>query len=262
MISVICSTIKPGRQTNKSLRSILRTIGAGDELILHIDPHSDSDPSWAPPIMDSRLVVIRSEAHIGFSNGLNLAASHAKNEFLGRIDTDDIALPGRWQYQLKRIQGLDFHFGSMLHYFSGRAVPLVLPHYPVALSPEAFAVVAAKTNPGFHPAVLMRRSSFEQLGGYRETLSEDYDLWLRALGEGMTMSRGLRPVTIYRHHSVQATSAPDWESRVMKDPSTLSGQSILAELLKSKQVLEEKVLASLTKTYPMARVEFRKILNH
>lgn len=259
MISVICSTINPNLATLASIESVLRDISSYDELILHLDPCNGAESSWDPKISDSRLTILRTTSRIGFANGLNLAASRARHEFLGRIDADDLSLPGRWAYQLKAITDVDVHFGSMLHYYPSKFVPLILPHYPVALAPQEFQVVARFTNPGFHPAALMRRSSFEKLGGYRDVISEDYDLWLRGLAEGMRFSRGLRPVTLYRHHAQQATSAKDWADRVSSDASTIRGQTRVSEILSDESVSVSKVLWELSRKYPFALLEFRHL---
>lgn len=259
MISVICSTIRPGSETKASVKSVLRSLPETGELILHLDAEDGSASTWDPKISDNRLIVLRSETRIGFSQGLNLAAGTARNQYLGRIDADDICLPWRWEYQISAIAEKDVHFGSMLHYYTDGLIPFILPHYPVALSPQEFLVIAESTNPGFHPAALIRRAAFEKLGGYRDVMSEDYDLWLRALADGMSLSRGLRPVTVYRHHSEQATAATDWKVRLARDPDVRTGQNSVTEILDSQNISRRQVLDSLGARYPMARREFRAL---
>ena len=261
MISVISSTINPDSRARSSVLSILRGLSSNDELILHIDPHSDTTPDWDPKISDSRLRILRTPNRLGFAAGLNLAAEQARHKLLGRLDMDDLALPLRWKYQSSEIEGVDFHFGGMLHLFSSRKISLVLPHYPVSLNSVEFASISQFTNPGFHPAVLFRKSVFEDLGGYRETLSEDYDLWLRGLARGYRFRRGLRPVTLYRHHSGQATASPEWGRLVSESDEIVKGKSHLSQYLKSREINPRKVIRELLVRQPLARVEFREAIS-
>lgn len=259
MISVIASTINPDVSTLKFIYSVLRGISHRDEFILHVDPSEEIYSSWEPKISDSRLTVLRSSSRIGFAEGLNLAANQARHALLGRIDADDLPLPGRWSYQIKAMGDLDVHFGSLLHSYSGKAFPCIIPHYPVALNPTEFQTIASQANPGFHPSALIRRASFEKLGGYHDVKSEDYDLWLRALRQGMKLRRGLRPVTLYRHHAGQATANKDWARDVASDPVIIEGQTRLAQIHENERASVDKVLSRLAIKYPLARVEFRQL---
>lgn len=261
MISVISSTINPDTRARASLLSILKGLSENDEIVLHIDPHLGSISSWDPEISDSRLKVLRTSHRLGFALGLNFAAEHARHRLLGRIDMDDLALPFRWKYQYSEIEGVDFHFGSMLHLFSSHSIPKILPHYPVSLNSIEFASISQFTNPGFHPTVLFRRSVFEDLGGYRETLSEDYDLWLRGLASGHSFRRGFRPVTVYRHHKGQATASPEWGKRVSESSEIVTGKHDLAEYLQSQEINPRRVIRKLLIRQPFARTEFREVIS-
>jgi hypothetical protein len=92
---------------------------------------------------------------------------------------------------------VDFLFGSQIIHF--KAVPFFPIHSFVSrasdskfLSAMSLACIVA------HPTMMTHRSTIMELGGYRDVVAEDYDLWLRALLEGKTMLRHWWPQNFYR----------------------------------------------------------------
>ncbi len=237
--------------------SCLRSLPIEAEVVLHLDPSDPLKTEALRRIDDPRLRILETQERLGFAQGLNFAVSQAKHELIARIDADDIALPWRWNYQVQQIAGVDVHFGSMLHLFHLGKLPVLIPHYPVALEPREFGAVALHQNPGFHPAALFRRSAFNEVGGYRESVAEDYDLWLRLLHAGKDIRRGLLPVTIYRHHEHQATASSDWEQRVSDDPLIREAKRQLEEGFSSSS--SSLVLTRLFTRNWFANREFRRI---
>lgn len=256
LISIISSVIAPNKYARASIKSILDSLPRNAELILHVDPSESESKTWQSGLNDSRLTVIRTESRIGFAAGLNLAAAQASFEFLGRIDMDDLCIRGRWEYQLRAIQDSDIHFGSIIHFWNKA---LALPHYPISLDPDEFLVLSQFCNPGFHPAALIRKSIFDDIGGYRDVLAEDYDFWLRALLNGAKIKRGMRPVTLYRHHGAQATSALEWLSLVNNDAEIVSARQSLTDYVSSLDIDSRQILRRLKDQKPFSRLEFRRI---
>ncbi len=236
--------------------SCLRSLPKEAEVVFHLDPSDPLKTQALRRIDDPRLRIFETQDRLGFAEGLNFAVAQARHELIARLDADDIALPWRWRYQIQQIEGLDVHFGSMIHRLHFGKFPFFLPHYPVALSSKEFSALALHQNPGFHPAAMFKRSAFLEVGGYRDALAEDYDLWLRMLHAGKKIQRGLLPVTVYRHHKSQATADPDWELRVGQDP--LINESMFAWRAKIGKKTELETLANLRTSQPLAALEFRR----
>jgi glycosyltransferase involved in cell wall biosynthesis len=236
----------------------LRQLPRNAELIFYLDPSSDGSEKYFLSIRDERFKLITSDRKSGFSQGLNIAIDESRGEFIARLDSDDLSLPWRWAYQQKKLKSVDVHFGSLLHQYQYGKMLILLPHYPVHLNSLEFSILATESNPGFHPAAMFRREVFESLGGYHDTLSEDYDFWLRALNLGYRFERGLVPVTLYRHHRNQATFQQDWELRVLSDPQIISQQEMLRNLLSEGDSNFLGYASKLANKQPLARLEFRK----
>ena len=257
MISVVLSAINPGLLGYKAVMSCLRSLPIDSEVILHLDPSEERECARVRSIADRRFRLIETAERVGFAEGLNLAISEAKFNLIARHDADDIALPWRWRYQVQKMSELDFHFGSMLHLYKTHGVPLIFPHFPVFLTHDEFAAVATFQNPGFHPAVMFKRDSFLEVGGYRNAVAEDYDLWLRMLAAGKRVRRDLLPVTLYRHHPTQSTANPDWERKVELDPLIRESRGALSRQLPYRKT--EPILKKLFRRQPLSTIEFRRI---
>lgn len=259
MISVVYSSRNPGEAGVKSVLSVLRSIPRDGEVVFFLDPSNDSSESILSNISDRRFHLITSSSRVGFAEGLNEAIRQAKGEFIARIDADDYCLPWRWRYQAKKMTSLDIHFGSIIHKFSYAGLPLYIPHYPVQLNSDEFNLILTKINPGFHPAAMFRKSVFTALGGYANTLSEDYDFWLRAANSGFRIERGLVPVTIYRHHPSQATATSNWQEMVLTTERILQGQSDLRAYLVKNGLSPKEIWKRLLDKSPVAAIEFRTV---
>lgn len=108
------------------------------------------------------------------------------NEYIARMDTDDIALPDRFE---KQFNYLVLHpeiaiLGSWVREFSNNTYkPDTETKLPC--TNEEILIYAKKRNPFRHMSVVFRKSAVIQSGNYRDFLwFEDYDLWVRMLSKG------------------------------------------------------------------------------
>ena len=255
MFSVVISALNPGPLANRAVMSCLRSMPNDAELVFHLDPSKEDSTSSLRTITDRRFRLVQTKERLGFAGGLNFAIEQSTHDLIARMDADDIALPWRWKYQIPKMRHLDLHFGSLLHLYKFAGFPVLMPHYPVSLDTRQFASVAQNQNPGFHPAAMFTRQAFLEVGGYRPALAEDYDLWLRMLAAGKRVSRGILPVTIYRHHTAQATAGESWSKRVNEDPYIVEAKSRLSNSAVAQE--QSQVLRRLWSSQPMSRLEFR-----
>ena len=118
----------------------------------------------------------------GLGYALNFGLKKCSNEFVFRMDCDDISHPLRFKKQLKflkkkgiaivgtQIEEFNFYPGDLKRY---RKVPIT-----------SFEINKKKTfkNPFNHMTVGFKKSVVESVGGYKEVNNyEDYFLWLRVL---------------------------------------------------------------------------------
>lgn len=108
------------------------------------------------------------------------------NEYIARMDTDDIALPDRFEKQFSYLvmhPEIDI-LGSWIKEFSNNPNnPDTVTNLPC--THEAILKFAKKRNPFRHMTVILKKSAVLKSGNYRDFLwFEDYDLWVRMLKQG------------------------------------------------------------------------------
>lgn len=124
------------------------------------------------------------------NRGLGLALRDSvlacNNEYIARMDTDDIALPTRFE---KQFAYLEKHkeialLGSWITEFSDD------PEHPETITELPFehkdiVQYAKRRNPFRHMTVIFKKSAVLDSGNYRDFLwFEDYDLWVRMIQKG------------------------------------------------------------------------------
>lgn len=143
--------------------------------------------------------VVTSE-FMGIIYALNKGVETACGKYVGRFDSDDICIEGRFEKQLEMAEkdNLDFVFANAnIIDEAGNKSGKVLES-TVALNFVCRLV---------HPTALIRRDCLLQLGGYGNLeYSEDYHLWIRAQCEGYRIATLGESVIDYRVHSGQATT--------------------------------------------------------
>jgi len=250
-ISVLLPSLGAPKTLRTAVLSTLFALGPSDELLVQV---SGSDTAEVlSNIRDPRLRVFFSPTPMKVFEALNRLLAVSRGAFIGRMDADDISLPGRFQAQLRFLERnkLDFVFSNTILF--GKAVKpfSFIPQPPIKLNHEESGLYLAFSNPFVHPTMLARRSALESLSGYSELAAEDYDLWIRAWTSGFRFSRMAGYGVLYRVHTAQVTQHPQF-SQVARQEAKLSKSIVeLQEQLLSKKLIEtgvgmqEAALASL-----------------
>jgi glycosyltransferase involved in cell wall biosynthesis len=142
----------------------------------------------------------------GACESLNAAAAQARGDWLFRMDPDDLMLPTRLERQLAFLrENPDLAVASSLAYLidsEGRQIGR--SRSPYICRQVVAATVAGRELIGFHhPAVAMKKSVFQSVGGYRKQywLAEDLDLWNRIAEKGHMLLVQPEYLIKYRVHS-------------------------------------------------------------
>ena len=163
------------------------------------------------PICDDLLEVIeslRSELNIksvklpqnmGLAYALNEGLKQCSYELVARMDSDDVALPGRFEIQLAAFcndSTLDI-VGSFVNEFDslGQVGSLrTMPETHDQILENLWAC------PLIHPTVMFRREKVELVGSYNVALKrrQDYELWFRCAAYGLHFANIAEPLLLYR----------------------------------------------------------------
>lgn len=184
LVSVLMSIYERTDFIKDSVNSILQQTVEDLELIIVVEysPYQEAICAELEAFDDERIVVIRNEKKLGFAASLNVGIEAAKGTYLARMDDDDISLPERLEKEVKFLEkNPDISVvGGWIRFFGNQTGE---EHRP--LEHEALRVWAIKECPMFHPTVMIRKTDMDRCG-FRynpEWLTEDYELWLRMLGE-------------------------------------------------------------------------------
>jgi glycosyltransferase involved in cell wall biosynthesis len=161
--------------------------------------------AWAEK--DGRIRLYRSDL-FGLARCLNFAATHARAPLLARLDGDDIILPDRFAQQYARLMrepeiGL---LGACVDVIDKDDNVIGRRHLP--LSDAELRRFLRNGNPFVHSTIMMRRSLFESIGGYRTSLRlcEDFDLWCR-MAEITQIANDPNILARYRVHESSMSAA-------------------------------------------------------
>jgi glycosyltransferase involved in cell wall biosynthesis len=130
---------------------------------------------------------------VGLVEALRRAADVATAPLLARMDADDVMHPRRLELQLEAMGDVDVLATRVrTHGTSGEGMRRYVAWQNGLLTHEEITGAMFVESPIVHPSAMMRRTSFDRAGGYRDAgWAEDYDLWHRLRESGARF--GKRP---------------------------------------------------------------------
>jgi glycosyltransferase involved in cell wall biosynthesis len=212
LVSVVLAARDAEQFVGQAVASILRQSATDLELIVVDDGSRDETPALVAAFDDPRVVVVRNEEPTGLASALNLGFERARSRYIARMDADDVALSGRLERQLARIQALPAIavVGTSVAELGedGRVGAVHLLPSGV----EATRWQSLFGTPFFHPSVVVDRDILERHGlrydaayDAGDASTEDYELWSRLLdvADGDNVAE---PLLLYRRHGGQASA--------------------------------------------------------
>ena len=171
---------------DRALESItdLQTVKP-DEIVLVIDgPVSDEIDAviekYAPRYTFN---IIRLKTNGGLGNALKLAIENAKYDLIARMDSDDIAVPNRFELQLaffNKNPKVDVCGGNISEFIQNENNIIGFRNVPT--SNKDIRKFIKKRCPFNHMTVMFKKDSVIKCGGYLDFyFNEDYYLWIRML---------------------------------------------------------------------------------
>ncbi len=143
---------------------------------------------------------IKLKENQGLSKALNAGLQHCKNEWVARMDTDDIALPERLAVQAETIRNnpeLDI-VGSWATTIDEKGTKKTLLKVPLS---DARIKKLVWSCPMIHPTVCFKKEKIVEAGGYNPGAGprqDDYDLWYRCASAGLVFGNIPRSLLLYR----------------------------------------------------------------
>ena len=199
----------------QTVRSILSQTCSDWEMIVVDNASDDGSGDLVEHLArdEPRIRVLRNDADLGHSGGLNRGLADCRGRWIARIDADDVALPNRLERQLDFVkQYPDVKVTSCLaYYIDAKGNRIGKTHHDLTTR-DAFARYMARNDPIgiLHPGAFIQKRSLLAVGGYREAFgpANDIDLWCRIAERGGLILVQPEYLMEYRIHggSISATS--------------------------------------------------------
>lgn len=208
-----------------AIRSVVEQDFADFELLIvdgaSTDRTGDVLAMWSE--RDPRVVVLRTATNEGMWGALDRGLAHARGQYLARLDSDDLMMPGRLAAQAAL---LDERPEVVLVSCAYDVVDLAGnrvgrwkrddPHEVTVFLLHFFNVI------GGHGQVMFRLADAREEGGYAHMPSEDYDLWVRLRRRGrietlplVGMIKRVHPQQLIRSYDRMEVRREAW-SRIMR----------------------------------------------
>lgn len=210
-VSVLFPVYKTASFLREAVDSMLAQSFTDFELIVLNDCSPDNAEEILDSYTDSRIIRYKGTKNVGLGNVLNVGVSMARGEYIARMDSDDISLPERLQFQVDYLDAhpeydlvsvgmKEFGEGNALHFYDNET--------------EQIKFNALFFSPVPHASSMWRKKSFEGLM-YDQSFvpSEDYHLWTRALVNGIKMRNLPQVLYLYRRFNNQASATNDGTKR-------------------------------------------------
>lgn len=210
-VSVIMACHNSSAYLDEAVRSVLSQRLGDLELILIDDCSSDNTREIAKRYQeqDNRVSVLPLTENLGPAAARNLGIRAAAGEWLGILDSDDVALASRFEEQMELAKNHSdicmIGSDSLSIDKTGRVIRK--NNYPTSHGELVKRLRSRRAFPP-HSSMVYRRCVVEKVGGFnpRYVQAEDCDLWLR-LSEVARVSSVNRPLVKIREHDRNMSKA-------------------------------------------------------
>ena len=184
-VSVVTSVYNGEVFLEQCVRSILGQTFRDFEFIILNNGSTDRTAQILNQLRDPRLRIIHQE-NLGVTRSLDKGVRMARADLIARLDVDDYSFPNRLERQVDFMdRNLDYALcgAKSLELIGDKILPQRVPFIE---NDENIRRILSCYNPFAHSAIMFRKQSFIDAGGYDEqfTFGIDYDLWIRILQTG------------------------------------------------------------------------------
>ena len=177
-ISVVVPSRNEERYIARCVLSVLNTADVDLEVIVVLDRCTDRTDQVLASLGDPRVRWLANAGRPGLAGALNTGIAASRAKYVARLDADDVQEANRFTVQLRHI--LDKHLDVCCG--QARLVDSGGNEIGIQRTPqesEEIRKALRRSNVIVHSTVVMDRDRVLAQGGYRDTLWEDYDLWVR-----------------------------------------------------------------------------------
>lgn len=182
-VSVLIPAYNAEKYIDEAIQSIVDQTFIDWELIVINDGSKDEtlDKLREWERKDSRIIVLNNEVNLKLCKTLNRGILECKGGYIARMDADDISIKDRLEKQvnfLDQNKEVGIVGGGMYVCDENMNIKNIRSYRG---GDKEIRKILFRYSPFCHPAVMIRKSILEEVGGYDEKMAptEDIDLWFR-----------------------------------------------------------------------------------
>ncbi|NOT56668.1 MAG: glycosyltransferase [Deltaproteobacteria bacterium] len=222
-VSVCIPTYNGAAFLAEAITSVLRQTFTDFELLIVDDGSTDTTLDIARSFGDPRITIHQNEKRLGIPANWNRGVALARGEYICIFHQDDVMMPENLARKLAVLSAnptVSF-VHSAIEFLLEEGLVTVPGDWVEATAEDRvvegqryFRQLIAR-NFICAPTVVMRRTLFDRVGGFDDTLGFtcDYEMWLKLCMEGQVAFLSL-PLVLYRWHEKNATYAYRFEKGV------------------------------------------------
>lgn len=253
LVSVIIPCYNAEAYLESALNSILRQSYKNIEIVLIDDGSTDNSHKIYQEIQskDPRVKVFKNESNLGLIATLNRGIKLAKGELIARMDADDIS-------EKKRIEKQQLYLknNSTVSLVGTSAIQIDSNSKPLTAIDETYLeantikISAYFSQPLVHGSIMAKREIFETYTYDKDYIhSEDFELWLRMVHDGVEIANLSDKAYFYR----QNESGVSKQNEAQQNASHNKASAKYIELLLGEKI--DKHLIAIINNRPLDKVK-------
>lgn len=202
-VSIIIPCYKNSETLEAAIKSIYAQTRKVDEIIIVNDNSPESEKIEDIVRNYPFLIYIKNKSNCGSSCSRNVGLSVATGEIVTFLDADDELHPQKIEFQLSVYQSdiaVTNQFINIGFDYNSTEARLFKKKFKIKKVTSGGKLIWRNTLTG--ASIMISRELLLSVGGYDETLhsSEDFDLWLRLLQNGVNVYSVQLPLYLYRYN--------------------------------------------------------------
>ncbi|MBH10188.1 MAG: hypothetical protein CMG74_07535 [Candidatus Marinimicrobia bacterium] len=179
LISVVMPVYNDASYLNQAIDSILYQTFSDFEFIIINDGSTDNSFDIITSYEDPRIILLNNKTNLGISKSLNYGLGYVKGQFVARMDASDIALPKRFEKQIKYLKkekgiGLVTCFHENINP-EGDSLDSTNRN----IHPKDSQVYTFFRNYITHSSVMINLDIIPEIKYNEDCAAEDFELWMR-----------------------------------------------------------------------------------
>ena len=158
--------------------------------------------------------IIMLPENVGLGKALQLGVLQCKNEYVARMDDDDISCSNRCEVELdymEKNQDISIVSSYMNEFDVDFTCPIRVKKVPI--NHDEILSYSKRRNPFNHSAVIFRKSAIIKAGNYSDMrTNQDVDLWVRMLNKGFRGANIDLPLVNFRFDNGTYERRKNWNN--------------------------------------------------